>query len=129
MTLNAHPNHTSLPLPAILFVFTSLKTNLVPRAFSSTIFKMAKNRRGEGPGDEVVSRPHTQILSLFILVAILNKFPPNTVPRAFSSTIFKMADRRRSAILKIVEEKALGTVLGGNLFKMATKIKSERIWV
>ena len=37
--------------------------NLVPRAFSSTIFKMAdllpsirhfENRRGEGPGDEVV---------------------------------------------------------------------------
>ena len=31
---------------------------------------------------------------------------PNLVPRAFSSTIFKMA------ILKIVEEKALGTRLG-----------------
>ena len=31
--------------------------NLVPRAFSSAIFKMAdrhfENRRGEGPGDEV----------------------------------------------------------------------------
>ena len=32
--------------------------NLVPRAFSSTIFKMTdirhfENRRGEGPGDEV----------------------------------------------------------------------------
>ena len=35
----------------------------------------------------------------------------NLVPRAFSSTIFKMADRRRSAILKIVEERALGTRL------------------
>ena len=34
----------------------------------------------------------------------------NLVPRVFSSTIFKMADRR-SAILKIVEEKALGTRL------------------
>ena len=34
----------------------------------------------------------------------------NVVPRAFSSTIFKMADRR-STILKIVEEKALGTRL------------------
>ena len=32
------------------------KLNLVPRAFSSTIFKMIRhfeNRRGEGPGDEV----------------------------------------------------------------------------
>ena len=42
-------------------LFHSL-SNLVPRAFSSTIFKMAdirhfENRRGEGPGDEVDSKP------------------------------------------------------------------------
>ena len=43
------------------------KTNLVPRAVSSTIFKMAdlptirhfENRRGEGPGDEVDQRCKT----------------------------------------------------------------------
>ena len=38
------------------------------------------------------------------------RYNRNLVPRAFSSTIFKMASRR-SAILKIVEEKALGTRL------------------
>ena len=43
-----------------------------------------------------------------ILLVLL--FSHNLVPRAFSATIFKMADRR-SAILKMVEEKALGTRL------------------
>ena len=51
------------------------------------------------------------------------------VPRAFSSTIFKMADRREKTLADSRNHVTDFSTEGGNLFKMAAKIKSERIWV
>ena len=53
---------------------------------------------------------------------------PNLVPRAFS-TIFKMADRREKTLVHSRNHVTNLSTEGGNLFKMAAKIKSERIWV
>ena len=64
-----------------------------------------------------VTRPRTQILSLFILAAILNKFPPSVDK---SVTWFLLCARVFSPAAAILEsEKTLGTrlgVLNANLF-------------
>ena len=54
---------------------------------------------------------------------------PNLVPRAFSSTIFKMADRREKTLAHSRIHVTDLPTEDGNLFKMAAKIKSERIWI
>ena len=54
---------------------------------------------------------------------------PNLVLRAFSSTIFKMADRWEKTLAHSRNHVTDLSSEGGNLFKMAAKIKSERIWV
>ena len=55
----------------------SREINLVPRAFSSTIFKMTirhfENRRGEGPGDEVGGKSKR------------SKIPPQSLSFSFSA--------------------------------------------
>ena len=56
-----------------------------------------------------VSRPRTQIVSLFLLAAILNKFPPSVDKSVTWILLCARVFYRWSAMLKIVEEKALGT--------------------
>ena len=53
----------------------------------------------------------------------------NLVPRAFSSPIFKMPDRREKTLAHSRNQVTDLSTEGGNLFKIAAKIKSERIWV
>ena len=77
-----------------------------------------------------VSRPRTQILSLFILAAILNKFPLSVDK---SVTWFLLCARVFSPAAAILEsEKTLGTRLSEKLLNVFLKplkgIVSLRVW-
>ena len=69
------------------------------------------------------------VLKVNAIFNIFIRCSSNLVPRAFSSTIFKMADRREKTLAHSRNHVTDLSTEGGNLFKMAAKIRSERIWV